>query len=69
MIACMETMAIPGTQALWHRSGRGLQPRPVLVIAKLGAKVRVLDLCEGSAHHLIFRDVFPANLTVKGDAR
>lgn len=59
-----ETLKLnPGTTALWHRSGRGLQPRPVLVIQSLGAKVRVLDLCEGGVHNLIFRDVFPANLT------
>lgn len=53
----------PGHRALWHRSRQNLPPRPVLVIKALGKKVRVLDLVDGDAHNLIFRDVFPHNLT------
>ena len=59
----MDTTKHPpiGAQALWHRSRQG--SRPVLVIKRLSARVRVLDLVEGDARHLIFRDVAPGNLT------
>lgn len=58
----------PGTNCLWHRSGRGLPPRPVLAVKLLLRKVRVLDLCEGDARSLKFRDVDPRNLTPKAVA-
>jgi hypothetical protein len=50
-----------GDDALWHR--RGLLPRPVFVVKILPERVRVLDLCEGDARHLKFRDLDPRNLT------
>jgi len=64
----MDTTKHPpiGTQALWHRSRQGLPPRPVLVVKPLRSKIRVLDLVEGSALRLIFRDVAPGNLTEVG---
>lgn len=53
----------PGDFALWHRSRKGLPPRPVFVLAVLPQKVRVIDCCEGTRFNLKVREVLPANLT------
>lgn len=53
-----------GTYALWHRSRRGVAPRPVFVVAQLEQKLRILDLVESTRRRLVLREVFPCNLTV-----
>ena len=58
-------MQVPrvGAEALWHRSREGKAPRSVLVLEKLGTKIRVLDLVDSTPEHLVTREVMPANLT------
>lgn len=48
---------------LWHRSRQNLPPRPVLIVQQLGKKARVLDLVDSTLRKLVFREVYPENLT------
>lgn len=49
--------------SLWHRSREGKPPRPVVVVQQLPKKVRVLDLVDSTIRRLVFREVWPENLT------
>jgi hypothetical protein len=54
----------PGREALWHRTSAP-RPRPVLVLARLPEKVRVLDLVASTPRRLVTREVYPRNLTAQ----
>lgn len=54
----------PGEIGLWHRRNAP-QPRPVFVVERLAAKIRVLDLCAGTKRRPVFREIYPVNVTRK----
>lgn len=58
-----QTTFEPGQYALWHRSRQGLPPRSVMIWKQLGTKLRVADMVDTTVRNIVFRDVFPANLT------